>query len=172
MHPSFRRDALWFQKGDGNRKSFASHSHAGTRGRPSRGKPGKPVGKDAGQHRGSLTGGPGPQRGCLHRPGSSGPAMLWEERRAGGSQLTFHSLIGHLTYRAVGCVRFCEQQRRRTLQLQAVRRGTVGGEPRDTGSPPEQRQGRPSLGSLVRGEEPGRWCTHRNWRAGHGLLFY
>ena len=50
------------------------------------------------------------------------------------SSPSIHSFIQHLTYWALGCVRFCEQQRRQTqafsrgrqnLQLHVVRRATL-----------------------------------------------
>lgn len=163
MHPSFRRDALWFQKGDGNRKSFTSRSHAGTRGRLSGGTPGKPVGKDAGQHRGSLAEGlPAPTR--EQRPRD---ALGREEgcRQRAGLSFT------HLTSYVLGCGivnrgdRLCNCR----LCAGALGRRTTGHWESPGAGPREDLSGEPCL---RRGKEPGRWCACRNWRAGHGLLFY
>lgn len=145
---------MWFQKGDGNQKSFTSHSHAGTRGRLSGGKPGKPVGKDAGQHRGSLAEGP--------------PAPTWEQRprdalgrEEGGRQRTV-LLFTHSTSYVPGCG-MCEQ-RRQTLQLQAVSRGTQEENHGTPGVPRSRAKGGPPWGALFEERKGAREMVHMSKR--------
>lgn len=97
--------------------------------------------------------------------------MLWEERRAGGSELTFHSLIRHLTYWAVGCVRFCEQQRRQTLQLQAVRRGTRVENQGTPGVPQSSAKGGPLWGALFEERSQGDGAHVETGELGVGFYF-